>query len=195
MNFIGHAYLSGESEKALLINFTADLLPLNYKRELQGDYAKGLLIHQMIDEFTDNHPYVKSIRAKLFDAYSHYSRVIVDILLDHFLITHWSQLHALSFSEFIESLKYKLLKQEDYLPKEAQKVLHLLIRKDWMGRYGSITGIKESVFEFSHRTPGSLVIRDSYVEFIAYYEEWSVGYMPFITDLKKYLGELIENEE
>ena len=187
MNFIGHAYLSGPSEKVLLINFTADLLPLNYKKKLEGAYAKGLLIHQKIDAFTDNHPYVKGIRSQLFDAYSHYSRVIVDILLDHFLITHWDQLHELSFTEFIEQLKYKLLKQEAILPEEAQKVLHLLIRRDWMGRYGSISGIKESVFEFSHRTPGSLVIRDSYVEFIAYYEEWSEGYMAFMEDMKAFL--------
>ena len=191
MNFIGHAYLSGESEKALLINFTADLLPLNYKNQLEGEYLKGLRIHYAIDEFTDQHPYVREMRQNLFESYSHYSRVIVDILLDHYLITHWKQLdNSQDLSTYLATIKKDLLKQKDQLPLNAQNVLDLLIDKDWMGRYGSITGIKESLWEFSHRTEGSLVLRDSYVEFIAYYHEWQKGYLPFMQELQAHLRSL-----
>ena len=89
MNFLAHIYLSGDNEELKIGNFIADSVKGKQYLEYPPGIIDGIVLHRAIDTFTDTHPIVSRSVERLFERYGHYSRVIVDILYDHFLAANW----------------------------------------------------------------------------------------------------------
>ena len=93
MNYLAHIYLSGENDMLKIGNFIADSVKGKKYLDYPVSIQQGITLHRNIDEFTDSHPIVHQSVHRLFDKYSHYSTVIVDILYDHFLAANWQDFH------------------------------------------------------------------------------------------------------
>ena len=55
MNFLGHIYLSGPDTELAIGNLLADQIKGNRISELPDKIKSGIVLHRLIDEFTDNH--------------------------------------------------------------------------------------------------------------------------------------------
>ena len=82
MNYLAHAFLSGEDPEFLLGNVTADLLKGNFHKSLSEKISAGVLHHRKIDVFTDNHPEFRSCLPILYPQHGKYASVVLDILFD-----------------------------------------------------------------------------------------------------------------
>src|SRR5690349_25161318 len=94
MNFLAHAYLSGDNEKVLLGNFMGDFI--KGKQALQGfdrEIIRGVELHRAIDDFTANHSLVDESKNRLRPTYRHYAGAIVDVFYDNCLALHWPTFH------------------------------------------------------------------------------------------------------
>ena len=61
MNFLGHIYLSGHDKELAIGNLVADQIKGNKISELPDKIKSGIVLHRLIDEFTDNHNSYKKL--------------------------------------------------------------------------------------------------------------------------------------
>lgn len=62
MNFLAHAFLSGDDPDVLFGNFVADSIKGNMLTNYSPEIQKGVVLHRAIDEFTDHHPVVRLLK-------------------------------------------------------------------------------------------------------------------------------------
>ena len=86
MNFLAHIYLSGNNKDITIGNFIADGIRGKKYLKYPKDIQTGILLHRQIDTFTDTHKTVRLSTKRLHKNYSHYSGVIVDILLHQIIL-------------------------------------------------------------------------------------------------------------
>jgi acyl carrier protein phosphodiesterase len=173
MNFLAHAYLSGESKNILMGNLIGDFIKgrkaLNrYEKEV----IRGVELHRAIDEFTDTHPVVRESKDRLRPKYRHYSAVIVDVFYDHFLAANWANFHAASLEEFASKTYATLSASASVLPLAFQRMLPYMIKGNWLVNYAKIDGIHRALSGMAGRTPypskmdrASSDLRDHYADF------------------------------
>lgn len=182
MNFLAHIYLSGDNPQVILGNFFADSIKGSKYKEYPPDVQKGILLHRAIDYFTDTHPIVRLSTARLFDNYSHYSGVIVDMFYDHFLAANWDLYSEVPLEEFTDYFYGLLEKHYDLLPGNVQSFMPYMIEHNWLLSYASIEGIGKILAQMSRRTKfdshmelATRDLQDHYqlfqIEFTSYFEE------------------------
>ena len=83
MNFLGHIYLSGPDAELAIGNLIADQIKGNRISKLPDKIKSGIVLHRLIDEFTDNHTSYKNV----FVSYFQNTDTTVELLLTCILIT------------------------------------------------------------------------------------------------------------
>lgn len=152
MNFLAHIYLSGPKDLIKIGNFTADGIRgkdyLIYPLEMQV----GILLHRKIDSFTDNHTLFRQSSKRLYNKYSHYGRVIVDIYYDHFLARNWNNYSNENLNTFVQNF-YKLITENtSILPPRFQQLAPHMITGNWLEGYADFDGITEVLSGMDRRT-------------------------------------------
>ena len=151
MNFLAHAYLSGNDEMVLTGNIIADGIKgksyLNYPEKIQ----QGILLHRAIDTFTDQHALTRHSAALLRPYMGRLAAVGVDVIYDHFLALHWEQYHLTSLAEFVQFMYSSLGKHNHLMPPEASFFTNRMIEQDWISTYSQIAGIEDVFVRMSHR--------------------------------------------
>ena len=69
MNFLAHVFLSGNNENLILGNLIADSVKGKMIDLFADEVKKGILLHRMIDTYTDNHAIVKLSKMRLEPKY------------------------------------------------------------------------------------------------------------------------------
>ncbi len=59
MNYLAHIYLSYDNDQVKIGNFIADFIKGNNFKKFPEAIQKGILLHRLIDSFTDAHPVVR----------------------------------------------------------------------------------------------------------------------------------------
>lgn len=85
MNYVAHAYLSGQNEQIIFGNLIGDFVKGNQFKAYPSDIQKGLLLHRNIDTFTDAHIELKKIKDILRQKDIAFPGVFIDIIFDYFL--------------------------------------------------------------------------------------------------------------
>jgi acyl carrier protein phosphodiesterase len=133
MNFLAHAYLSGDDKKILLGNFIGDFIKGRQAlRKFEARIIQGVELHRAIDEFTDNHEVVHESKDRLRPRYRHYAGVIVDVFYDHFLATHWKNFHHQPLADFAADTYQTIESFSDILPVEFKQMLPYMVRGNWL---------------------------------------------------------------
>ena len=132
MNFLGHIYLSGHDTELAVGNLVADQIKGNKISELPDKIKSGIVLHRLIDEFTDNHNSYKKCVRELFPNYRHYSRVIIDMYFDHFLAANWDNFHRTPLKIYSNSFYDKLEKSCLYFNDQVQYFIFSLINQKWL---------------------------------------------------------------
>jgi len=85
MNYLAHAYLSFSNEEILVGNMISDFVKGNKKVAYPSSIQKGIMLHRIIDRFTDDHPATRQANTFFKPAVRLYAGAFTDVVYDHFL--------------------------------------------------------------------------------------------------------------
>lgn len=144
MNYLAHATLSFEHDEILTGNMISDFVKGGKHLNYPPGIIKGIMLHRMIDEFTDSHAATKQAKTYFKESAGAYSGIFVDVVYDHFLANdplHYNDDKLDRFAGFSYSV---LEKYKNLLPERFQKVLPYMISQNWLLNYKFKKGIENS---------------------------------------------------
>ena len=187
MNFLAHAYLSGDDKKILVGNIIGDFIKGRQALgQLEAHVARGVELHRAIDEYTDNHEVVHRSKDRLRPKYRHYAGVIVDVFYDHFLAANWDQFHRQPLGVFAEETYKTIQDFSDILPERFRQMLPYMIRGNWLVSYAGIRGIHRTLSGMASRTPYESKMEEASIDLKNHYREFKAEFVLFFADLKRF---------
>lgn len=145
MNYLAHLYLSGPSDGIRLGNFIGDYVKGNRFSRYPPEIRKGILLHRQIDSFMDEHP-LSHTSAELFRArYTRFSRVVIDVVYDHYLAKNWDKYSDQSLHDFVNEVHKLFISHYFILPPQVRQFLPFLIRSRRMENYQHLSGIEKTL--------------------------------------------------
>jgi acyl carrier protein phosphodiesterase len=185
MNFLAHAYLSGTNPKILTGNFIADFVKGKQAlKAFEYDIAKGIELHRLIDEFTDDHLVVQESKKRLRPKYRHYSAVIVDVFYDHFLASNWDKYHAKPLEDFAADVYRTIEAFSDIVPPGIQQMMPYMVGGNWLLNYRKLEGIGRALTGMSRRTPYESRMDESVLDLRNDYDLYKQEFDIFFPELK-----------
>ena len=191
MNYLAHIYLSGEDEELKIGNFIADSVKGRQFIHFPLRIQKGIILHRAIDTYTDTHPTVSKSSGRLFDTYSHYSRVIVDIYYDHFLAANWADYSSIPLDEYVDDFYALLDQNKSILPMRVKQFMPYMLKDNWLLSYATIEGIGKILWQMNHRTGRKSNMDLAVKELREYYDLFEDEFRSFFRDLENYTREHI----
>src|SRR5215471_10788786 len=85
MNYLAHAYLSFQQPAILVGNMISDFVKGKKKFDFDDEIQKGIHLHRLIDEFTDEHAVTKEAKQVFKPYVGLYAGAFIDVAYDHFL--------------------------------------------------------------------------------------------------------------
>ncbi len=183
MNFLGHIYLSGQDTELAIGNLVADQIKGNRISELPDKIKSGIVLHRLIDEFTDNHISYKKCVRKLFPKYRHYSRIIIDMYFDHFLAANWDNFHKTPLKIYSNSFYEKLEKSCFYFNDQVQYFICNLINQKWLEKYSNLKDLEAILKQMEGRTKFPSKLAASTYDLIEKYTYFKSHFFHFMEDV------------
>ncbi len=183
MNFLGHIYLSGPDTELAIGNLVADQIKGNRISELPDKIKSGIVLHRLIDEFTDNHISYKKCVRELFPKYRHYSRVIIDMYFDHFLAANWDNFHKTPLKIYSNSFYEKLEKSCFYFNDQVQYFICNLINQKWLEKYSNLKDLEVILKQMEGRTKFPSKLAASTYDLIEKYTYFKSHFFHFMEDV------------
>ncbi|MBT8178501.1 MAG: DUF479 domain-containing protein, partial [Eudoraea sp.] len=169
MNFLAHIYLSFGDEEITIGNFIADGIKGRQYRHFPQRIQKGILLHRAIDSYTDSHPLHKQSSSRLYPAYRHYNRVIVDIFYDHFLAKNWNTYSDIPLHAYVDQFYFLLEQHYPILPEGIQRMMPYMIADNWLLNYSKLEGIDKVLSGMNRRTQNKSKMNLAIQELDQYY--------------------------
>ncbi|MBU1368166.1 MAG: acyl carrier protein phosphodiesterase [Bacteroidetes bacterium] len=183
MNFLAHAFLSGNNSEVLFGNFVADSIKGKMIAKYSGALLQGVQLHRAIDLFTDQHPVVKQSINRLKPEFLRFSPVIVDIYYDHFLAANWSKYSSRDLSEFSVEVYRILLRNYSKLPPRSKRILPWMMAQNWLTGYANLQDLQRVFGGMSRRTKFDSGMEHA-VEFLKlHYQDFEQEFDTFFPDL------------
>ncbi|HEX9650089.1 MAG TPA: ACP phosphodiesterase [Cyclobacteriaceae bacterium] len=192
MNLLAHLHLSGDSDNIRIGNFIGDFVRGNPKGVFPPLVCKGILMHRMIDEYTDQHEIVRASKSKLKGKYRHYSGVIVDIFYDHFLAVNWNTFSKQSLEEFTQECYSLLNDHQEILPPKVNYMIKYMVKENWLFNYRHLEGIGRSLFGMSRRTKFDSKMDQAIKELELHYKDFQNEFLAFYPQLRQKADEFLE---
>ena len=120
MNYLGHLVLSGNNEEVLFGNFIGDAIKGNAYLDWPDNIQKGILLHRVIDDFTDNNHYYLKGKRRFYKDYPKIGGVINDIVYDFLLWQHYIDNNILELNKEINRFYRTLDKYRDDMPEKIK---------------------------------------------------------------------------
>ena len=150
MNYLGHLYLSGESNKIIVGNFIGDYVKGNGYNKYPEKIAEWIKLHRAIDNFTDKHQIFRDSKKLFRSHFGLYSGIMVDLFFDHFLARNWTLYSAISLRKYAKKIHTVLILHFKYLPPNVKRFLPFLIKNRRLESYASVDGIIRSLHIMSN---------------------------------------------
>jgi acyl carrier protein phosphodiesterase len=189
MNFLAHAYLSFGNKEVLVGNMISDFVKGKAQYDFIENIRKGIVLHRLIDDYTDTHQVIKKAKEYFRPSYRLYSGPIIDILMDHFLASDPVQFKAGELKTFTQSVYQTLNQYSSHLPLRFVPAFTYMQSEDWLFNYQYKEGIAKSI--------RGLVRRSSFLEdsataikiFHEHYVALTDCYNQYFEDVKIYAKE------
>ena len=187
MNFLAHAYLSGEDKNILLGNFIGDFIKGRQAlNKFDPAVIRGVELHRAIDAFTDVHPIVHESKNRLRATYRHYAAVIVDVFYDHFLAANWKKYHSTTLEQFAADTYRTLNAFSPILPVSFKRMLPYMIDGNWLVNYRKVSGVHGTLSGMASRTPYESKMEQASVDLRKHYNEFQSEFEKFFPELKDF---------
>ena len=148
---------------------------------------KGIYVHRLIDEFTDNHPVTARAKAFFRPEYRLYSGPFVDIVYDHFLACDEQQFQGYEGLENFTKMSYQLLeKNKNFFPFPFHNIFPYMKAQNWLYSYRLKEGMRRSFGGLVHRAAYLYESESAFKIFNENYVELEDCYATFFPELKEY---------
>lgn len=183
MNYLAHLYLSFGHEEIMVGNFIADKIKGNNLNEFSDGIQKGIILHRMIDHYTDNHPVTRKSRDRIRNQYHKFSGIVIDLYYDHFLSVNWDNYSNVSLIRFTRESYRTLFRYYFLLPPTLKRILPWMAAGNWLLSYREIDNIGLALKGISTRIKVNSGIENGGRELKLYYQEFHQDFMMFFPDL------------
>ncbi len=188
MNYLAHVFLSGDDEEILFGNFIADSVKGKQTELYSEGVKKGIVLHRLIDAYTDTHPVVQQTKERLRSKYKKYAPVIADMYYDHFLASSFTDYSEEPLKVYTSRIYTLINRNFEMLPPRIQSFFPHMMQHNWLLSYGEIAGIRQALSGLSRRTSF-----ESGMETAA--SELQENYTLYAHDFKAFFPELMEYAE
>jgi acyl carrier protein phosphodiesterase len=151
MNHLAHLFLAGDSAESLIGNLSGDFVKGPLDDRFPPAIREGIAQHRSIDAFTDSHPSVAALRRVLTPEHGHYSRVISDMFLDHFLACRFDEYAGRSLDAFLARTFATIDPHIDDLPGRLRAIYPHIRDEGWLQSYRAVEGIHFALKNMSRR--------------------------------------------
>lgn len=182
--------MSCENEDHIVGNFIADSIRHNELAQFNLQIQKGVELHKYIDTFTDTHPIVKQSTKRLHHKHGKYSPIIIDIWYDHLLTRHWSKYTQESLRDFANRMYKMLHRHLDIMPKKMQRNLPIMTEEDWLMRYQSVEGMRDTFSRFKPRLSRPELLEGVIENLVELDTELDKDFQVFFPELSAYIHKM-----
>jgi acyl carrier protein phosphodiesterase len=151
MNHLAHIHLSRHQPETLMGNLCADMFKGSMRQSLTVELQKGIWIHNHIDRYTDAHPLVHRMKARLIPHFGKYSGVLLDILMDHQLAQHWHMFSDLPFGTACEEAYRDIRAGTHLLPEATAHRIQGMLNSEWLHHFAHSDGLKTTLKYLAQR--------------------------------------------
>lgn len=185
MNFLAHAFLSGNDPDVLFGNFVADSIKGNMIERYSDKVRQGVVIHRAIDNFTDHHPVVRKSIERLQPSFRKYSGVVTDIYFDHFLAKYWNDYSDQDLAAFASRVYKLLIMRYALLPPRSKRILPWMIAQNWLVGYANLNDLQRVFYVMSRRARFDSGMDQAVVFLKIHYGEFRDDFRIFFPELIK----------
>jgi acyl carrier protein phosphodiesterase len=192
MNYLAHLHLSRDTRDARIGSVLADFthLPNARLEEAFGKgIAQGITAHRQIDAFTDTHDAVLEAVSLLFPRHRHAGRIIVDVLFDHYLSTHWARFSDVPRREFIGQC-YALLRSidpdDERFPERFRVFARRYAEYDVLASYHQVEGVGVALERVGRRVASRNTLHDTVSDIRLHYDALEKCFVRFYPQLAEF---------
>ena len=186
MNFLAHVFLSGTNEQLILGNLIADSVKGKMIDSFDEGVKKGIQLHRLIDQYTDNHFVVKRSKARLENTYKKYAGVIADIYYDHFLAANFPLYSPVSLSQTAHTAYNILIRNFEILPPQSKRILPYMATQNWLEGYANLHDLQRVFNGMSRRASFVSGMENAILDLKKDYQDYEKDFFDFFPDLIKY---------
>ena len=122
-----------------------DFLSKSEESNYAGRILDGIHLHRKIDSYTDTHPNSRELRALLRKRHGKYASVVVDLIWDYFLSTHWDKYASESLEDFNKRIYEILIRRKADLPSKLNSKIENMVANDFLMAYANEQNMKASL--------------------------------------------------
>ncbi|HEY6977009.1 MAG TPA: ACP phosphodiesterase [Chitinophagaceae bacterium] len=186
MNYLAHAYLSFGNDEILVGNMISDFIKGKARFNFPANIQKGIILHRMIDTFTDTHFITKQAKQIFKPAVGLYSGAFVDVVYDHFLAKDEKEFSPGGLKNFTDKT-YTILNNFTFLlPEKFKRMLPFMSSENWLLNYRFVQGIEKSFGGIFRRAKYLKNNMTAFYLFIENYDLLYHCYQQFFPALKEF---------
>lgn len=144
MNYLAHAYLSFNDPEILVGNMISDFVKGKRKFDYPVPVQAGIMLHRLIDSFTDDHPATKEAKEFFRPDYRLYSGAFIDVVYDHFLAIDLSEFTESSLFDFSQKTYSLLQENKQWFPEKFAIMFPYMQSQNWLFNYRTFWGTEKS---------------------------------------------------
>lgn len=183
MNYLAHAFLSGDNQDVLFGNFITDCLDGKKTNIYSGLIREGILFHHEIDRFTDLNATVDKGIVLLQPVFRKYSAVVIDIYYDHFLAAKWNDYSQIDLVEYTQKVYKIMIKRYLILPPKAKRIIPWMIAQNWLSSYANLTDLQRTFNGMARRTSNISRMDDAVLFLKENYDFFEMNFQEFFPEL------------
>ena len=149
MNFLAHLHLADGDPGDMTGGVAADFVRNPDLHRLAPEVLRGVMLHRLIDGFTDRHPTTLRSISRVARAMGWYGGIVIDIYYDHILARDWPRYSSESLAEFAARSYGVLEAGHGALPEDARDFMRKFIDEDRLNRYATLDGIEDTLARVS----------------------------------------------
>ena len=145
MNFLAHLHLADGAAGDMTGGVAADFVRNPDLHRLTPDVFRGVMLHRLIDGFTDRHPTTLRSISRVSRTMGWYGGIVIDIYYDHILARDWLRYSAEPLASFAARSYAVLDAGHVALPDDARKFIRRFVDEDRLNRYATLDGIEDTL--------------------------------------------------
>jgi len=186
LNYLAHAWLSFLDPEITVGNLISDFVKGKKKFDYPATIQKGIMLHRIIDEFTDNHIATKEAKEIFRPHYRLYSGAFIDVVYDHFLATDDAEFSETTLLDFSETTYSFLAEHSSWLPMRFAGMFPYMRSQNWLFNYRHKRGIAQSMEGLVRRSAYMQESETAYQLFEEHYQRLGAYYRQFWADMRPF---------
>lgn len=151
MNFLGHLWLADRTGTSLPGAMLGDWVRGRDHERYPVEIALGIRLHRRVDTLTDRHPAILEAIGGFPAESRRYAAVLIDLVSDHCIATHWERLHHEPLRRFAARAASDVASAGRWFKEAGARPPIALMLSELLKSYASPTGIETAMMRTSMR--------------------------------------------